>query len=215
MNDQIPWLEVPGARSASVGNDQRRSRQTLGTDFVGAWVNDPRYYERREDGVLRLRYVWWLEVEGFVRNVPAGPWEPTLLVKCPYPSFVARWSVSLITNGVEGMTVSFDNPQGRHILAPHRNEWVRLSFGVLDVPTACDVKFRIFGQNAGSVSNIEFGELRLLSRHLTWEKEKLLLLCYQNMANHHNSTNDLQALPDGVLRLIGSYLIPPSDSEES
>jgi len=70
---QAPLLPIPGVRPADDElGDSRRCRYTRGSNFHGAWTNDPRYYQRHEDDVLELRIVWWLEVEAVIRNVPCG-----------------------------------------------------------------------------------------------------------------------------------------------
>jgi len=120
--------------------------------------------------------------------------------------------MSVDKNGVEETIVSFDNSQVGPLFYDHRDQWVRLSFGVIRLPTACNMKIRIFGENSTSpVSDIFFGEFRLTPHHISWEKEKLLLLSYRrkNRDEVHEPCY-LQRLPLEVQRLIGRFLIPSS-----
>mmetsp|Transcript_6631 Transcript_6631/g.14521 ORF Transcript_6631/g.14521 Transcript_6631/m.14521 type:complete len:281 (-) Transcript_6631:65-907(-) len=229
----VPVIPIPNlAPNLHCSGDAHRVIRTPGTSFMGTGVSNSAYFRQHECGILEMKTgVSFLDLKAVLRNVPCGQYEATVLIKCDaVSSFQADFSMSTSTASTSKNALrnkmsqkqpqqlqqkqyrpfvrfksQYANDTGGRFLSSYQGKWIRLSFGLVEIPSSStDVMFRIFGENSWWSRGLWFGDLTLRRVRLAWEKERLLLLCYHRRAGRDCP---LQHLPTDVVRSIASWII--------
>lgn len=216
----VPVVPIPNlAPHLHCSGEPHRAIRTTGTSFTGTGVTNSAYFRHHSSGILEMKTgVSFLDLKAKIRNVPCGRYEATILLKCDtVSSFEAYFSMSKQKqrqaihqqwkqyHPFARFTSHYANDVGGRFLSSHQGQWIRLSFGLVDIPiSSTDVMFRIFGENSWWSRGLWFHDLELRRVRLEWEKERMLLLAYYRRAG---CDCPLQDLPKEVVRAIACWII--------
>jgi hypothetical protein len=207
--------------------DPMRSLRISGDYFSGAHTNNPHYFSREEEGILRLKTVCWLHISAQMDVSEPGRYEVVIFLRLSRkPDYAGDWRVgaadardqatflsttiqrdwprSQVDEGIGPLHMRNYNGYGKggkFLQSLPLHHMCSVSFGVVTVRRGQSVRFSMGGGCSTWCGGLSFGGMEVRRIGVPYANSRLFFVAKRRRETEER-TSALSRLPPHVIRSV-------------